>query len=262
MDKRISCAASAVLIVYGLVMLDALCLSQQKTRVESKSQLPEAAIMSSLKVKSIKPVGVVILEGQLVAIDSITASIKKIDVKSGKLTSSVKLAVKSPVGLATDGKAFWVADNTVKKILQVDPKSGAVLKSLEVPIDGDREHTTISAIASDGNVLWVALSAGWSSKILKLDATSGKLIMWVFAECLPRGLATDGKTLYILAYNKGVFPGNVNRMIISDDVKVMSHSNTLLCKTPGKEPSGMVLDGKALWISDKASKSIQKITLP
>ncbi|MGD0338782.1 MAG: hypothetical protein ABSB78_08315 [Bacteroidota bacterium] len=262
MDNRISCKTLAVLIVCGLLLLSVPCLSEQRTRGESKSQLPEPKVLSSVEVKNIKPIGLVMQEGQLVVVDSITAAIKKFDAKSGKLTATVKLAVKSPAGLAADGKVMWIADNTGKKVIQVNPESGAVLKSFEVPIDGDKEHTTIGAIACKGNFLWVALSAGWSSKILKMDAATGKLIMWVFAECLPRGLATDGKTLYILAYNNGVFRGSVNMMTVSDDAKKMSLSNKLLCKTPGKEPSGITMDGKNLWILDKESKSIQKIELP
>jgi hypothetical protein len=251
----------AILIVYGLVLLSWSCIPEQKAKVESKSQLPESKVLTTLKVKKINPVGVVMLNKQLLVVDSTNATLSGYDAKN-KLVGTVKLAVKSPRGLATDGTNIWVADNSTKKILQIEPKTGVVLKSFEVPIEGDREHTTIEAIACDGNYLWIALGAGWSSKILKMDAETGKLIMSLFAECMPRGLATDGKTLYILAYNTGVYQGSVNKMIISEDANQMNLSNTFLCKTPGKEPTGIALDGQELWISDKESKSVQKITLP
>ncbi len=261
-NSRISRKMMATLIVYSLVLLSWSCLSERKTKVESKSQLPEAKVLSTLKVAKINPVGVVMLEGQLVVVDSASATISKYDTKNEEPKETVQLAVKSPRGLATDGKSMWIADNTAKKVLQIDPKTGAVLKSFEVPIDADKEHTSIEAIACDGNYLWVALSAGWSSKILKMDAENGQLILSVFAECWPRGLATDGKTLYIVAYNSGVYPGSVNKMTISEDAKQMNLSNKFICRTPGKEPTGIALDGKELWISDKESKSVQKIILP
>ena len=250
------------LVVYSLVLLSWSCMPEHKTRIESKSQLPDPKVLSTLKVKGINPVGVVMLEGKLVVVDSASAKISKYDAKNKTLIETIQLAVSSPRGLATDGKTMWVADNAAKKVLQIEPKTGEVLKSFEVPIDADKEHTSIEAIACDGNYLWVALGAGWSSKILKMDADTGELILSVFAECWPRGLAIDGNSLYILAYNNGVYQGSVNRMIISEDAKEMSLSNKLLCRTPGYEPSGIAVDGKDLWISDKESKSIQKISLP
>jgi DNA-binding beta-propeller fold protein YncE len=261
-NNLISRKMMAILIVYSLSLLSWSCKPGQGTKVESKSQLPEAKVLSTLKVTKINPVGIVMFEGLLVVVDSAGSTINKYDIKKAKLKEAVQLAVKSPRGLATNGRTLWIADNTSKKVHQIDPGTGAILKSFEVPIDADKEHTFIEAIACDDSFLWVALSAGWSSKILKIDAETGQLIISVFAECLPRGLAIDGKTLYILAYNKGVFKGNVNKMTISDNVKEISLSNTLICQTPGYEPSGIAIDGNDLWISDKRSKSIQKISLP
>jgi len=252
----------AILFVCSQIVINWSCTPEKKTRADVPQPLPEANIIASMNLKNIGSTGLASFENQLLVLDSTEAVIKKFDAKNDEPIGIIKLSIKSPKGLTSDGKVIWIADNATKKIIQIDPKTGEMIKSFDVPIDADPEHTSIEAIAVDGSFLWVALSAGWSSKILKLDATNGKLILSVFADCLPKGLATNGKELFILAYNKGVFQGNVKKMSISDDAKKMNLSSAFICKTPGKEPSGITLEGNELWISDNGLRTVQKIKLP
>jgi glutamine cyclotransferase len=252
----------AILIIFSQIVTNWSCTPEKKNRADVPRPLPEATIIASMNLKNISSTGLASFENQLFVLDSTEAVIKKFDPNNDEPKGLIKLSIKSPKGLTSDGKAIWIADNATKKILQIDPKTGDVIKSFDVPIDADPEHTSIEAIAANGSNIWVALSAGWSSKILKLNSTDGKLISWVFADCLPKGLATDGKELYILAYNKGVLPGSVKKMIISDDMKKMNLSSVFICKTPGKEPSAITMVGKELWISDNVLRTVQKIKLP
>jgi sugar lactone lactonase YvrE len=192
-------------------------------------------------------------------VDSKNRRLQKIDTKSKKVVDSMAIDIDAPRGLAWDGKFYWITDNRTKMVHRLNPSNGKVTYSIKVPVQGDEESAVLEAVTWDGKYLWVAYSAGWSSRIIKMNVHTGEALLSMFANCLPRGLASDGKYLWVTSYNKGKYPGVVSRRIIMDDPVKMNRSRVFLGKTPGKEPAAMAFDGKYLWVADKAMKSLQRI---
>lgn len=233
---------------------------QNETGVERIPQLSEGKIVTTIEIPDTIIQGVVRVEEHLWVVDSRKKVLLKIDIGKKKVVHSLPIQIGSPKGLTWDGKYFWCLDNRTKKVQQVDPSSGEIIKSLDVPIPGKKESVILEAAAADEECLWIAYAAGWSSQILKMDTDTGKLILAMFANCHPRALAVDGEYLWTISYNKGKYPGVISRRIISDDPGKMNLSREFLCKTQGKEPTGIIADGKYLWVADK--KMLQKIEVP
>ncbi|MCF8360142.1 MAG: hypothetical protein K9H26_15415 [Prolixibacteraceae bacterium] len=238
------------------------CNTGKKNQQKVNATIPEAEVLSSIDLKDVASMGLVAIDRQLLVLDTKVAVIKKMDPVQGNITQRIDLKIKAPVGLTAIGKTVWTTDNENKTVVQIDTKNGEIIKSFEVPIDGDVEHTNIQDIAASGKFIWIALEAGWSSKILKMNSTDGEVIMEFFADCFPKGLAVHKRNLYILAYNKGVYNGTIKKMSISGDPVKMRKSACFISNTPGKEPSGIAFIGKELWISDNQLNQIHKIKLP
>lgn len=237
------------------------CKTDQEAKRVSKIQLPEVKVLETLKTDQIKPIGVAKLDNKLYFIDEDAAGLRRIDLDTKSISDVITIEAKQPKGITSDGKLIWIVDNQIKKVLEIDPATFKVIKSFDVVIAKDKDNVSLEAVTYYKNALWVATSAGWDSKIIKMSAETGEMIFWIFAECDPRGLATDGKYLYILGYNKGGLPGRISKMILSDETKEMRLSNKLISKTRGTEPSGITYDGNDLWITDKELKTIEKIEL-
>jgi DNA-binding beta-propeller fold protein YncE len=245
----------------GLILL-LLCATVEKTRTEKGTQLSESKVVSTIEIPEIYPQGVVLVKDQLWVINSKEKTLLKIDVKTKRIVDVVKTPLTSPRGLAWDGKYFWYADNKNKMVHQIDPSDGKIVRSLKVPVYEEKLSVVLEAVAWDGKHLWIAIGAGWSSLICRMDATTGEVIQSMFANCYPRGLATDGKYLWVVSYNQGKYPGVVSRRTIMKDSKKMNLSRIFLCRTQGKEPTGIAFDGKYLWVADKEMQSLQRIELP
>jgi len=251
-----------ILLGFVLVFLYGCADQQRKPARPSKSQLPQSKVVASIEVPSTNPQGIVLVKDQLWIIDSKTRALHKIDTKAKRIVDSLKTSVAAARGLAWDGEYFWCADNKTKTVHQINSSTGQTIRTLKVPIYGKRESVALEAVASDRKYLWVAIGAGWSSQIFKMNANTGEVVQYMYANCYPRGLATDGKHLWVVSYNQGKYTGVISRRTIMDDSKKMNLSRVFLCRTQGKEPTGIVFDGQYLWVSDKEIKSLQKIELP
>lgn len=254
-------ASLVVLSSLVIVLASGCSMLQPKPR---KHQLPESKVVATIEVPRANPQGVVLVKDHLWIIDSTTRALLKIDVKTKRIVDSVKTTVAAARGLAWDGEYFWCADNKTKMVHQIDPSTGKIVHSLDVPIyeEEEKESVVLEAVTWDRKSLWIAYGAGWSSRICRMDSTTGEVIQSMFANCYPRGLATDGKYLWVASYNMGKYPGTISRRTITDDSKKMNLSRVFLLRTPGKEPTGITLDGKYLWVADKEMKSLQRIELP
>lgn len=239
------------------------CYAKTKPQtVENQTQLPKNNIISSIEIPEFYIQGLAPADDYLWGIDSKKRSLLKIDTRTKKIVDSIRTEVRSPRGLAWDGKYFWSVDNENKMVHQISPSNGKIVRSLDVPIDGRKDSAVLEAVTWDGKYLWVAYSAGWSSRIHRMDAETGEVVMSMFADCHPKGLATNGKYLWVLCYNFGKYPGVIDQRIITDDPGKMSLSRKFLVRTSGKEPTGMAFDGKYLWVADRELKSLQRIELP
>lgn len=249
-------------MAFGLISLLLLCSTVKKSWLEKGPQLPKSKVVSTIEIPEAYPQGVVLVEDHLWVINSKERALLRINVKTKRVTESLPIEVRSPKGLAWDGKYFWCADNKTKMVYQINSSNGETVRSLEVPIYGKKESVVLEALAWDGKYLWVAYGAGWSSRIHKMDVDTGEVIQSMYANCYPRGLATDGKYLWVVSYNQGKYPGVVSRRTIMDDPDKMNLSRVFLCRTPGKEPTGITFDVEYLWVADKDMQLLQRIVLP
>lgn len=249
-------------IAFSMLFLFSCSAKTKPQVVENGTLLPKSNIISTIEIPEFYIQGIALAKDHLWGIDSKKRELLKIDMRTRKIVDSVRTEVKSPRGLAWDGKYFWSADNETKMVHQIDPSSGKIIRSLDVPIYGKKESAVLEAVAWDGKYLWVAYSAGWSSRIHRMDIETGEVVLSLFADCYPRGLATDGKYLWVMCYNLGKYPGVIDQRSISDDSGKMNLSRKFLVRTIGKEPTGISFDGKYLWVADKEMKSLQRIELP
>ena len=206
--------------------------------------------------------GLVMAQKALWAVDTKARALKKIDIETKRVVSTVPLRIGEPRGITWDGKMFWVVDNREKVVHQIEPEKGTIIHTVAVPIDFDRKKAVLEGAAFDGKHLWVAYFAGWSSKILRMDAETGEVLQSMFAKGHPRALTTDGRRLWMVSYNQGRYTGVISERTIMDDAERMNLSVKFVGRTPGKEPVGMAYDGQYLWITDREMKAVHKVGLP
>lgn len=250
-------------VALGLLFLLPSYAIEDKSQAEKgTTQLPKSKVVSTIEIPEFYIQGIVMVKDHLWGIDSKRRALLKIDIQTKKIVDSLTTEVRSPRGLAWDGKYFWSADNETKMIHQIDSITGKIIRSLDVPIYGKKESAILEAVTWDGKYLWVAYSAGWSSRIHRMDIETGEIVLSMFADCYPKGLATDGKYLWVMRYNLGKYPGVIDQRTIMDDPGKMTLSRKFLVRTLGKEPTSVTFDGKYLWVADRERKSLQRIELP
>lgn len=248
-------------LFFAVIILAGLSSLTPKTGMAMEPELKAYKIIESIRIPDTMPRGLVMARKALWAVDTKAKALKKINLETKAVVSEVPLRVREPRGVAWDGNRFWVVDNREKAVHQVDPESGTILRTFEVPIDFDKKRAVLEAAAFDGKYLWVAYFAGWSSKILKMDAETGEVLQSMFAKGHPRALATDGRRLWMVSYNQGKYTGVISERTIMVDTDQMNLSQKFIGRTPGKQPLGMAYDGRDLWITDGVTKAVNKVGL-
>lgn len=252
----------ATVLLISVVFFMGSCVTKPKMENENAPESKGLRIIDTVRIPNIMPRGLVSDKQTLWMIDTREKALKQIDPQKKQVVATIPIAIGEPRGVTWDGKTFWIVDNREKAVHQVDPEKGAILRTILVPINFDKEKTVLEAAAFDGKHLWVAYFAGWSSKILKIDIDTGEVLQEMFAKGHPRALATDGRRLWMLSYNQGVYTGVILERTIMDDSRRMNLSAKFIGRTSGKEPAGMAFDGRYLWIADSKMKAIQKVELP
>lgn len=249
-------------LLIAMILLAGSCGLKSKTEMVTEPKPKELKIIESIRIPDVMPHGLVMAQQALWAVDTKERALKKIDLETKGIVLAVSLQIGEPRGIAWDGKTFWIVDNREKAVHQVGPDTGAILRTVAVPIDYDREKAVLEAAAFDGKHLWVAYFAGWSSRILRMDAETGEVLQSMFAKGHPRALATDGRRLWMVSYNQGRYTGVISERTIMDDADQMNLSMRFVGRTPGKEPVGLAYDGRYLWITDREMKAVDKVGLP
>jgi glutamine cyclotransferase len=248
-------------LLIALIFFAGVCGLKPKTGMAMEPEQRELKIIESIQIPDVTPHGLVMAQQALWVVDTKERVLKKIDVKTKRVVSAVPLRVKEPRGITWDGKTFWVVDNREKAVHQIGPEKGTILRTVVVPIDFDREKALLESAAFDGKHLWVAYFAGWSSRILRMDAETGEVLQSMFAKGHPIALATDGKRLWMVSYNQGRYTGVISERTIMDDARRMNLSKKIVGRTPGKEPVGLAYDEQYLWITDRKIKAVHKVGL-
>ncbi|BBO16396.1 conserved hypothetical protein [Candidatus Brocadia pituitae] len=237
-----------------------------------------------IKIPSVERIeGIAWDEGKknLFVLDGEKKKIDRINPISGQLLQSlvfdpVQLFVldqKNLKGLAFDreAKVLWVAAEEKAKekkapiLIMVDPVSGKTIKTIDMEIPEEKGFDSIEGITWDEKRkdLWVAIYAGFSSSFNQINPETGEIIRSVFADCYPRGIATDGENLWSICYNGEKFPSKIDKRKIQEKDYEMFHSRTFIEDIPeAKQPTSLVFDGTHLWYADRKTKSAIRFTPP
>ncbi|TFG80730.1 MAG: hypothetical protein E4H23_01475 [Chrysiogenales bacterium] len=164
--------------------------------------------------------------------------------------------------LTGDGKVLWGSGEDPRKLFCLDAANGKIIRILEIRAEKTAGVESLEALAWDGKSLWAGYSAGWSSRILRIDPESGVIKGSFYSEGIPRGLTADGTYLWMATYNEGKYPSLLARWTIQDDSGKMSLSHRFIVRLPGKNPVGLAREGKAFWYADQDKKTIVKIRVP
>ena len=255
-------------VVFFIALIPVLiilsCLTYAKGAVEP-AQSPKQS-QDSIDISDIKRIEGIAWDGKnLLAFDGEKKRINRIDTISRSLVQPLDLNQKKLKGLAFDekAKAFWVADEEEKTLIMIDPVDGRTIKTINMEIPADKGFDSIEGIAWGGGYLWVAIDAGFSSSFNQIDPETGKIVRSIFADCFPRGIATDGEYLWSICYNGEKFPSKIDKRKIqaTKDAETF-HSRVFIKDITNAEPAGLVFDGKHLWYADRLSKSVIKVTKP
>lgn len=205
-----------------------------------------------------------VLDGEKKKIDQFDPTLDKPGpVRSLDLTQALDFDLKKLKGLAFDGKALWVADEAKKTLMKINPEDGKMEKPIKMEIPVDKGFDSIEGITWDkkAKALWVAIYAGYSSSFNQIDPETGKKTRSVFADCHPRGIATDGEYLWSICYNDKKFPSKIDKRKIQDKEYEMFHSRTFVKDIPKEaEPNGLVFDDTHLWYADRETKTVIRFT--
>lgn len=131
----------------------------------------------------------------------------------------------------------------------MDPEDGTTMKFMDLP---SGQHIC-TGLTWDGDYLWFAYLAGWSSKVVRIDTVSGNIDTSFF--CDAEGLAFDGTYLWNVDSQDGYYEGFVKKR------EIPSGSVIEYFITPGYFPTGLTFDGSFYWLSDNGTDSLCKIQL-
>lgn len=254
--------------------------SQGTTTVTSSAptKQPKDSIDISSDVKSIE--GIAWQGDYLWVLDDERKIIDRFDTTLEELSPDPKYSIdlaqpsggglKKFKGLAFDkgAEVLWVAAeeiniNTKKMVpmlIKIDPANKKMESiKMDIPV-----KDSIEGIAWDEKrkSLWVAIYAGFSSSLNQINPVTGNIERSIYADCNPRGIATDGDYLLSICYNRKRFPSKIDRRKIEDKDHEMLRSREFIKDIPEAEPIGLVYDGEDLWYADRMAKKVTRVTPP
>lgn len=196
---------------------------------------------------------------RLWSIDGKTKKLQQIDPLSGAVSRSLEVNVNRPKGMAFDGKSLWVADEETMKLLSVNPENGQVEKTIKMEVPPEKGFRSVEGLTWDGEHLWIAYFAGFSSSFNQLDPRDGRIVKSIFADCQPRGIASDGVYLWSVCYNGENLPAKIDRRKIAGKEHEMLRSREFVSDIEGRDPTGLVFDGQYLWYTDRRLQRTRKL---
>lgn len=141
-------------------------------------------------------------------------------------------------------KELWVLDQGTAKIYQLDPRRGAVIGEVAAPKPEVEGEWSYEGLAWDGEYLWVAYFAGYSSTLSSVDRATGKVVLSFYADAHPRGIYSDGKYLWTLCYNGEKLPSVVDRRALVAKAFDMVKNREFIGKVEVANPRGLAFDGE------------------
>lgn len=214
---------------------------------------------ASIRVPARQATGLAIAGNRLWTIDAGSREILELDARSGALRRRISIPVQQPRGLAFDGTNLWVSDAVDRQLHAFDAATGARVRSLPLAVPPEKGYRSLEALAWDGEALWTAIAAGFSSSFNQIDRDSGNIVRSIFADCDPRGLAFEGANLWSLCFNGERNPPTLDRRDRAADEAGMVRSRALGRKLEGRSPAGLAFDGAVLWYLDARASRVYRI---
>jgi hypothetical protein len=239
---RTSRLAGAV-IVFGVACTAAAFLAQ-----------PQGNEDRTISIQAQRPAGITGNGARLWVLDGATAEILELRPTSGEVLRRFPLGLHGPKGLAFDGALLWTADPVAKQIHAFDAERGQRVKTLPLQVPPEKGYRSVEALAWDGQNLWTAIAAGFSSSYNQIDRESGRIVRSLFADCDPRGLAVDAARLWSLCFNGERHPPLIDERTLSQEEAAVVRSRRFLRPIEGRNPSGLFFDGQFLWALDGTAK--------
>jgi hypothetical protein len=221
---------------------------------EIMSRVPR--IEPAFPVSSAKPAAMAGFGERLLILDPQKAVIHEVDAGSGAPQRTISAEVPETAVMAFDGSRIWVADRERMQIDRIDAETGQVTGSIPLAVPEDKGFGALTGMTWDGQFLWTAISAGFSSSLNRVDPESGNILQSVFAECDPRGIASDGETMWALCYNGPHHPYKIDRRPILEQGHEMLQGRRFLQDTELAEPRGLAYDGRFLRVLDAEKRLI------
>jgi hypothetical protein len=209
---------------------------------------------ASISIPAQAPVGIVAQGGRMWVVDAGTGEVLELNPKTGELIRKLKTNLRQPKGLAFDGKRLWVADQETRQLVAFDVAGGKQVKAVALRWPEERGFKSIEALAWDGQTVWTAISAGFSSTFNQVDTETGKIVRSLFADCDPRGMAFSGNQLFSLCFNGEKNPASIDRRQMSEREVDTTSSRRLLQRLEVGLPAGLAYDGSKLWVLDARAK--------
>jgi len=209
--------------------------------------------------KAPPPLGVTWDGSALWTIDP-AGKLRKLD-GSGKEVQVLESGVKAPRAIAFDGTRFWIADQAERTIGAFEPASGKVVRTIPLPIPAEKGFKSVEGLAWDGKYLWAAYYAGFSSSLNQIDPADGRLLRSVFADCHPRGLASNGGRLWILCLAANGAYAVIDQRPILDREHEMLKARVFLSRVDVRDSGGLAFDGTDLVVFDRAAEKLLRFPL-
>jgi len=193
--------------------------------------------------------------------DQATNNVTKLRVSDGTILGTYAVGT-SPQGVVFDGANIWVAnylDNTLTKLRAID---GVTLATISLGNSLNPQW-----LAYDGANIWV--TDNFAGKVSKVRASDG-FVLGSFAtstpynsNAFPIGILFDGTNLWIANSS----PATVVKLRPVDGtiLGTTQIGSGGLCggasKPPCPIPYGLAFDGNDIWVSDKGSNAVTKLSV-
>lgn len=244
----------AIGLLLVALLVPQVCLPA--TSVGGVSTLSTSAPWIQVPLPVGEPVGIAAGNQRLFVTDAATREIVALRVDTGLVDKRIKLALAAPKGLAFDGTLLWVADEKTRRIQGLSATTGNVVREIPLEAPAEKGYQSVGGLTWDGNHLWIAIAAGFSSSFNQIDTSDGHIERSLFADCDPRGIASDGSTLWSLCFNGPQHPASLDRRDLASDELTFQRSRKVVGKVDGRTPSAIFLDGQQLWLLGGSDKRL------
>lgn len=139
---------------------------------------------------------------------------------------------------------LWILDQKTETIYQVDPEKGTIIKGIPAPKPEGEGEWSYEGLTWDGEYLWVAYFAGFSSMINRVALQNGEVVQSFFADAHLRGIYSNGTNLWALCYNGPKLPPMIDKRVIAEEGFETSKTREFIGKVNVPDPRGLAFDGE------------------